>query len=180
MAKDSDILISLLLVGGIVALVFMVPRMTQTMRTSQQGRADIIRHEGIRYDPYKDVAGYWTVGIGHLIVPGDGVARDANGIPQPIDETLLMTLFETDLSHAEKAVNDSVYVPLTQNQFDALVDFVFNFGASRFSTSTLRRLLNEGSYPAAAAEFKKWIHAGGVPVPGLIARRNDNYNTFIA
>lgn len=154
--------------------------MTQRMQTSPQGRQAIIQHEGIRYEPYRDVAGYWTIGVGHLIVPGDGVPRDpTSGNPLPIDETLLMTLFETDLAHAEKAVNDYVFVPLTQNQFDALVDFVFNFGASRFATSTLRKLLNEGSYPQAAEEFKKWIHAGGVPVSGLIARRNDNYRTFL-
>ena len=155
--------------------------MSTRMQTSPQGRQAIIRHEGIRYEPYRDIAGYWTIGIGHLIVPGDGVPRDPiTGNPLPIDETMLMTLFETDLAHAEQAVNNYVFSPLTQNQFDALVDFVFNFGAERFKSSTLRRYLNEGNYPKAAEEFKKWIHAGGAVVPGLVARRDDNYRTFLA
>lgn len=149
-----------------------------TMRTSPQGRNAIIQHEGIRYEPYQDVAGYWTVGIGHLIVPGDGVPRVA-GVPQPIDETFLMSLFETDLAHAEEAVNRYVTVPLAQNQFDALTDFVFNFGPSRFAQSSLVRLINQGQYSAAAEEFKRWVNAGGVPVAGLIARRDDNYRTFL-
>lgn len=158
----------------------MIPAPTGSMRTSPQGRNDIIRHEGIRYDPYQDSAGFWTVGIGHKIVPGDGVARDAAGNYLPIDETLLMTLFETDLMHAENAVRKHVRVPLTQGQFDALADFVYNLGAGAFAGSTLLRRLNEGDYPAAADEFKRWVYAGNMRISGLIERRKDNYRTFIA
>jgi lysozyme len=115
-----------------------------------------------------------------LIVPGDGVPHDAAGTPQPIDETFVMTLFETDLAKAENAVNKNVAVTLTQGQYDALTDFVFNLGAGAFAASTLRTLLNTGNYPAAAEEFKRWIYAGGKQNPGLIARRDDNYRMFLA
>jgi GH24 family phage-related lysozyme (muramidase) len=64
-----------------------------------------------------------------------------------------------------------VKVSVTQNQFDALVDFVFNLGQGKFAGSTLLRGLNAGDFSGAAAEFVKWDHAGGQVVPGLLRRR---------
>lgn len=177
--RDDNLLAFVLVAGLGLILLSGVPMIRTRLTTSPQGRQDIIRHEGIRYEPYKDAAGYWTVGIGHLIVPGDGVSRDATGTPLPIDETLLMTLFETDLKHAEDAVNGNVKVQLSSNQFDALVDFVFNLGAARFKSSTLLQKLNSGDYPGAADEFKRWVYAGGKKILGLAARRDDNYTTFL-
>ncbi len=156
------------------------------MRTSPAGRAEIIRHEGIRYVPYKDRGGKWTGGVGHLIVPGDGWPRDSAGNPLPIDETFLLTVFETDLGHAENAIRRNVRVPLTQGQFDALADFVFQEGSGKFVSSDLLALLNRGDYPAAAAEFKRWIYVTDedtgqkVQVAQLIERRGDNYAMFLA
>ena len=176
---DSFFAIALIAVG--VFLVFGMVGMTASgrMKTSPQGRRDIIRHEGIRYEPYKDSAGYWTIGIGHLVVPGDGVPRTTNGVPLPISEELMMTLFETDLSHAEIAILTNARVPLTQGQFDALTDWAFQFGAGKVRTSTLISKLNTGDYPGAAEEFKRWVYAGGVVNPGIVARREDNYTTFL-
>ncbi|HLI61923.1 MAG TPA: lysozyme [Terriglobales bacterium] len=68
-------------------------------------------------------------------------------------------------------VNRLVTVPLTQNQFDALVDFVFNVGAENFARSTLLRELNAGNTAGAAAQFLLWKWAGGVVSPGLLRRR---------
>ena len=165
---------------ALLAVLLFIGRSSMTaLATSPSGRAEIIRHEGIRYEPYRDAAGFWTIGIGHLIAPGDGVPRGTSGNPLPIDETFLMTLFETDLLHAENAVRRYVTVALTQGQFDALTDFVFNLGAGRFAQSTLLQLLNTGNYPAAAEEFKRWVYAGGVKVAGLETRRADNYRTFL-
>ena len=77
----------------------------------------------------------------------------------------------TDTHFAVAAVNVLVKVPLTQGEFDALVDFVFNLGAENFRTSTMLKLLNAGQYKAAAAEFDKWDHCGGVVLAGLLRRR---------
>lgn len=97
-----------------------------------------------------------------------------------------MTLFETDLNTVENTIRRYVRVPLTQGQFDAVADFVFQFGAGNFGTSTLLKFLNSGNYPGAAAEFKRWIYETDPETglkrqnPGLITRREDNFRTFIA
>ena len=51
-------------------------------------------------------------------------------------------------------------VPLSQGQFDALVDFAFNLGSGRLATSTLLQNLNAGNYDDAAGQLLRWDHAG--------------------
>ena len=60
---------------------------------------------------------------------------------------------------------------LTQGQFDALVDFVFNLGAARLVGSTLLAKLNAGEYEVAAEQLPLWDHAGGKEAAGLKSRR---------
>jgi lysozyme len=76
-----------------------------------------------------------------------------------------------DLKDAEACVSGAVRVPLTQNEFDALVAFTFNLGCGSLRKSTLLRLLNESNYDAAAIEFRKWDKAGGQVLAGLTRRR---------
>jgi lysozyme len=64
-----------------------------------------------------------------------------------------------------------VKVALTQGQFDALVDFVFNLGAGRLAGSTLLRMLNAGNTTGAGQHLLLWVNAGGKPQPGLVTRR---------
>ncbi|MBN8542806.1 MAG: lysozyme [Alphaproteobacteria bacterium] len=76
-----------------------------------------------------------------------------------------------DLRVAEQAVMRLIHVPLTQNQFDALVSFTFNLGSGALQRSTLRRKINRGEHEAAAREFSKWVFAGGKRLSGLVRRR---------
>lgn len=62
-------------------------------------------------------------------------------------------------------------VPVTQNQFDALVSLAYNIGLAAFESSTLLRLHKAGDYAGAAAEFPKWDHQAGAVVDGLLVRR---------
>jgi lysozyme len=64
-----------------------------------------------------------------------------------------------------------VKAPLTQGQFDALVDFTFNLGAGRLASSTLLKSLNAGRYDDAAEQLLRWDHAGGQENAALKARR---------
>ena len=72
---------------------------------------------------------------------------------------------------AADAVNDAVEVPLNQDQFDALVSFVFNVGAGAFEGSTLLRLLNEGRYRDVPKQLDRWVKADGRTLEGLVRRR---------
>lgn len=118
--------------------------------------------EGLSLAAYQDVVGVWTNGYGntHGVVPGSVITMD-----QAVAD------LRSNMGSAENAVNNLVTAPLSQNQFDALVDFVFNLGTGNFSASTLLRKLNAKDYAGASAEFPKWNKAGGKVVQGLTNRR---------
>ncbi len=83
-----------------------------------------------------------------------------------------------DVLEAERDVARLVRVPLTQGQFDALVDFCFNLGAGRLAGSSLLRELNAGQYEAAAEQLLNWDHAGGAVNAGLKARREAEFQLW--
>ena len=72
---------------------------------------------------------------------------------------------------AERAVCRLIHVPLTDNQFDALVSFTYNLGADALQRSTLRCKVNRAQHQDVPIEFMRWIWAGGKKLPGLIKRR---------
>ena len=76
-----------------------------------------------------------------------------------------------DVASAEATVKRLVHVELNQEEYDALVDLVFNIGSGYFDTSTLLRKLNAGDTDGAIAEFAKWNKAGGLVLAGLVKRR---------
>lgn len=132
------------------------------MKTGINGLNIIKEFEGLRLQAYKCPADRWTIGYGHTA----GVS--ANDV---ITEAQAISLLCQDVAESERAVNHYVHGPLTQNQFDALVSFVFNLGVGNFRTSTLLKKLNAGDNDGAAQEFGRWIHAGGKALPGLVRRR---------
>ncbi len=140
-----------------------LPSLSGKMRTSHRGLEFIKNEEGCVLHVYRDPAGYPTIGVGHLIKPGETF--------DTITEEEALQLLARDLAVAENAVNQMVRVPLIQNQFEALVSFVFNVGSGNFQKSTLLKLLNQGHYDAVPGELAKWRKAGGQVLPGLVARR---------
>lgn len=137
------------------------------MQISLAGLNHIKQYEGFSATPYRDSAGLLTIGYGHLIKIGESFTR--------ISEAEAVRLLAGDVADAEAAVNRLVKVPLTQAQYDALVSFVFNVGASAFARSTMLKELNAGNYLAAQQNFTRWIYAtvGGVKtvIAGLANRR---------
>ena len=87
--------------------------------------------------------------------------------------------FRFDIARFEAVVNRVIKIPLKQNQFDALVSFAYNLGATNLSNSTLLRKLNSKDYKGAAAEFPKWNKAGGKVMNGLTKRRNAEMELFL-
>lgn len=128
-----------------------------------KGLALTKQFEGCRLTAYQDQVGVWTIGYGHT---GPEVHA---GMTITVEQA--EALLAKDISSAAAFVNRMVHVALTQEEFDALVDFVFNLGAGAFERSTLLRLLNAGHFASAAAQFAIWDHAGGAIVAGLLRRR---------
>ena len=132
------------------------------MRISQEG-VDLIKHfEGCYLDAYLCPAGVWTVGYGHT----KGV-KEGDAIEQEAAEAFLIE----DLESFEQAVTRLVEVPLTQQQFDALVSWTFNLGAGNLAESTLLRKLNNYQYAEVPEQMMRWVRAGGQVLDGLVKRR---------
>lgn len=137
---------------------------------STKGLALTEEFEGCRLTAYQDQVGVWTIGYGHT---GPDVTA---GLTITSDEA--QALLAKDVSSAADSVNNLVAVKLTQQEFDALVDFVFNLGAGAFRGSTMLRDLNAGDFTNAAAQFDMWDHAGGAVVAGLLRRRQAEAELF--
>ena len=133
------------------------------MKTSQAGKDLIISFEGIRLQAYKCPAGVWTIGVGSTV--------PAVHAGEVITKQQALARFDKDLTKFENAVDRLVKVPLTQNQFDALVSFTFNVGEGALAKSTLLKKLNAADYDAVPAELMKWTKGGGKELPGLVRRR---------
>jgi lysozyme len=90
-----------------------------------------------------------------------------------------VTWLRQDVAIAEATVKRLLRVELTQEEYDALVDLVFNIGSGNFDTSTLLRKLNAGDTEGAIAEFARWNKAGGVVLAGLVKRREAERVLFL-
>lgn len=146
------------------------------MRTSNKGIELIKSFEGIKTKAYLCPAGVWTIGYGHT----KGVKKnDTCTMAQAIE------FLKEDLRVFECAINDLVQVELNQNQFDALISFVYNVGAGAFQDSTMRKFINAGHFPLAAGQFDKWIYARDktgkkIELEGLVRRRAAEKKLFLS
>jgi lysozyme len=137
------------------------------MKLNQAGIELIKTFEGCSLHPYQDVAGLWTIGIGHLIKPDEHF----DSITQEQAEELL----KKDLEQVCRDVESCVKVPLNDNQFSALVSFAYNVGVGALRGSTLLKRLNAGMYQSASESFTPWckarVNGKLVTVMGLYKRR---------
>lgn len=140
------------------------------MTPSQDAISLVKASEGLRLSAYQDVGGVLTIGYGHT-------ADVTEGMVITVDQA--ETLLQADLAEAARCVESLVTVPLTQGQFDALCDFVFNLGERDLERSTLLLLLNAGNYQAAANQFRVWVMAAGEVLPGLVKRRAAERELFV-
>lgn len=149
------------------------------MKLSEQGEALIRKFEGLSLSAYRDSAGVWTIGYGSTkyhdgkaVKPGDKLANEAQAD----------ALFRNTLGEYQQAVLNKATVPLTQNQFDALVSFTYNTGTA--SGKTLFAKLNASDYQGAADQLLLWdkitdSHGKKVLCPTLTARRQKERALFL-
>lgn len=143
-------------------------------RYSEKGIALTKQFEGCRLKAYPDPAtggDPWTIGYGHT---GGDVYKGLSITQERADE-----LLGIDIQRFSDHVNRVVSVAITQNQFDALVDFAFNVGCGNLDKSTLLKKVNNSDFIGASLEFDKWVFAGGKILPGLIKRRGAEKSLFI-
>lgn len=138
--------------------------------------------------PYQDGAGYWTVGVGHRILPGDK-------LDYPLMGDVAAALLKNDVGRSERFLNRAVRVPLAQHEFNPLCSIVFNVGPGkagkadgiielrRGGPSSLLGRLNAGDRSGAAAHFVDWnkitVKGRKVPSPGLTKRRRREAALFL-
>ena len=132
------------------------------MKTSHKGIALIKEFEGLRLKAYKCPGGVWTIGYGHTAGVKPGLV-----ISEAQAEEYLMA----DLIASEKYLND-LRLAINQNQFDALISFIYNVGTGKFSRSTLLRKVRANPQDNSIMdEFLRWVYSKGRVLPGLQRRR---------
>jgi lysozyme len=137
--------------------------------TIDQKGIDLIKgFESFRNHPYLDGTGLPTIGYGTIIYPnGVHVTMNDPNISEQLAEHYLLN----DLNHFEAQLDAMVQNP-TQNQYNALLSFIYNLGANSLRYSTLLKLIKVNPLdPNIREQFGLWVHAGGKIEPGLVTRR---------
>ena len=142
------------------------------LAVSTVGVTTLVSHEKQVNTVYLDPVNIPTVCVGHTRT----VSKDMVG--KRFTDKQCEALLREDLQVAEKAVKREVTVPITQEQYDSLVSFTFNVGATNFSKSTLLQKVNSGDCLGAVKEFGRWVYARGVKLRGLVRRRADEAANF--
>lgn len=151
--------------------------MNDQMKTSKNGLDFIARWEGCILKPYKDIAGLRTIGIGHLIKPSENFP---DGVEITMEKAL--EILASDVKHCEDSIKSRIKVPLSQNQFDALVSFGFNCGTGVYVLSDACKVLNQGKYEDVPEKLLAWskVRINGVMQhnKGLFNRRKSEGELF--
>jgi lysozyme len=138
------------------------------MQMSQEGIDALLKKfEGCKLKAYRCPANICTIGYGHTSAAGAPAVSDGMTISQKQANDIL----RQDLVKFETAVHNMVMQPLTQNQFDVLVDFAYNAGIGALKSSTLLKKVNAAQFDDVPAELMKWTKGGGKVLPGLVKRR---------
>ena len=132
------------------------------MKTSNYAIESIKQFEGCKLTAYKCPANVWTIGYGHTKNVTSGMK---------ITQVEANNFIKNDILPIETFLKGSG-LNLKQGQYDALIDFMFNLGITKFKNSTLFKLIKaKASDKDICNEFMKWVHAGNKVLPGLYKRR---------
>lgn len=148
--------------------------MTARHKVSPAALELIKRFEGYRRKSARLADGRWTIGYGHILTAREGAEVSLD------DAEALLTY---DVRPVAAAVDELIYTPLTQNQFDALVAFAFNVGVDNFRRSSVLRRVNEGALIQAACALEMWRKADfegeRIVVDALVRRRAAEKTLFL-
>jgi lysozyme len=132
------------------------------LNISQEGLDLIKKFEGCELKAYQDSVGVWTIGYGHTKGVEEG---------QEITQDEAEDMLASELDEYEGYIRDMVECDLEQNQFDALVAWVYNLGPTNLRSSTMLKRLNKKDFDDVPNQIKRWDKAGGKVLAGLVRRR---------
>ena len=150
--------------------------MQNHMQLSTNGFNLLAELEGVVLNPYKDSVGIPTIGIGSTYYE-DGTKVTMKD--KAITKERAIQLAKNVVKSFEARVNKSILLPMTQNQFDAMVLLCYNIGESGFARSSVVRNFNAGNLQKAADSFLLWNKAGGKVSKGLTNRRKKERELFL-
>lgn len=119
-------------------------------------------------------AGNYAIGFGANFINGRRVRQGETITVKQAEE-----LLRVDVLKFENAVKSTLNIPLTQNEFDALISLTYNIGGGAFNTSTIARKLNRGEYISASKEFERWNKSQGKVISALTRRRLKEKTLFL-
>lgn len=147
----------------------MIKQHPTCLKLSHNGAKLITELEGFRESAYKCSAGVWTIGIGTTIY-SNGLSVQCGDVINK--QQAVIELINSCEDKYAKAVRNCIRLPITQNQFDALVSLCYNIGCYGFAQSTLvKRINTHASNKSISEAFRMWNKAGGRILPGLSRRR---------
>ncbi len=149
---------------------------------SNELKQHIIKWEGCKKNPYLDVAGVPTIGVGFTTyLDGTKVTMQ----DPPLDEIQIDRILDQKLNEFSRGVKtilgSELLAVMPQQSVDALISFAYNVGTGNLQKSTLLKKIkaDKNDLPAIKAEFMKWVYAGGKVVKGLQRRREDEFEMYL-
>lgn len=146
------------------------------MKVTTEGIELIKKHESLRLRAYLCPGEVWTIGYGNTFYKDGKLVQEGDVISREEAEDL----FDYVANDFARKVSKLLEVPVSANQFSALVSFSYNIGIGAFLNSTLLKKLNAGDYQGAGEELKRWVYARGKKLPGLINRRKEERELFFS
>ena len=146
--------------------VYSLPQVYNTNHTAVQ---IIKEEEQLRLEAY-ELGGLWLIGYGHLMLEGE---KDA------ITEEEADVFLREDLHWCEEAIERYVKVPVTLNEFSAMVAFCYNVGSGKTRGSSIVKRVNQEDRTGAANAFLLWNRMNGVVMKALANRRARERTLFL-
>lgn len=143
-----------------------MPRFYNTNHTAVQ---IIKEEETLQLEAY-ELGGLWLIGYGHLMLEGE---KDV------INEEEADAFLRDDLHWCEEAIERYVKVPVTLNEFSAMVAFCYNVGSGKTRGSSIVKRVNGDDRPGAANAFLLWNRMNGVVMKALANRRARERTLFL-
>jgi len=129
----------------------------------------IKEEETLQLEAY-ELGGLWLIGYGHLMLEGED---------DVITEAQADAFLVEDLHWCEGSIERYVDIPVTLNEFSAMVAFCYNVGSGKTRGSSIVRRINDEDRPGAANAFLLWNRMNGIVMQALAKRRARERTLFL-